>query len=921
MDGDRTPTKIVIYEALLSFLEDACSARHSRPIGDVELLQKTVKDYMALMSYESVLGAVVESLEWRKRLLELSTEMGLTNDPNLRTALRADEERIATTIVSILSSKSDEEAVLRLEGDSAQRFLDVVQDALDRGFMMGQEHNRMAMRIIRKLSKLCDKLPSSLFIIGVNDRDEHPTFGGGYGDIYRASYGDKRVALKRMRHFLRGSDLRRIRLKFCREALVWKDLHHPHILPFLGIDRDSFPSSLCMVSPWMDHGTVVNYLNTHGHANLNKVLYEIAQGLQYLHSRNIVHGDLRGANILIKEDWSACLADFGLSIFSDATSSMSTNRGGSLYWMAPELLDPDRFKVKFALTPATDVYAFGCVCLELYTGRPPFAGLSEPAALMKVLAGERPERPPGPPAMSDMLWHHVTEFLAHNPPARPLTRVVVQNMIWPTQAPRPSPPFPLLPGERSTLSPPSTPIGKHPGLPPPAIKESFSSTHRIMIPADEGRHFPPIPPLEKGRFDNVYKQFCKQRRLVHNPRMMTIDTCALDLYDLHTQVMLEGGAVNIALKGLWSVVGGRMGFIQFPASGTEPAKSGPGVAQHLAHVYKEYLAAFDHIYISALMDSRRKDALMAAQRPMGMGGVGGGPGPGGRPGGIADPSQMQLMAYANIPLPELCHRGIPEQLIQSIEANRSTMLRDQTEALTFRNQLMQRPDPSSGPIQGGQQPQQPSIARPSRESDLQAAMVHIAKLKSDYSQERLLTDMPAMHVPAEQHREYNAVLEQLHGSCVDLDYKLPMLFAVLKKEDVVRRLVIIVQTAIHQRAMISSGSTRFLVTLETLHTMLQHAEHINERFATILAALVESKPKLPQKSKPSIKAAAALPLPPPEPATVPSPADGNKRAREEAPPPQYNMQPSTFFDVPGASAVNEPSPPKRQKTEWDWASH
>ncbi|KAJ6476297.1 kinase-like domain-containing protein [Mycena sanguinolenta] len=303
---------------------------------------------------------------------QLANKLELTNDPGLRTALRRDEEQMTTLLVSILNSKSDEERVLRLEGDSAQHFLDVVQETLDSGFIVSQEHTRMALRIVRKLSESCDILPSSLFIVGVEERDEHPTFGGGFGDIYRALYGGQRVALKRMRHFLRGSDLRRIRLKFCREALVWKDLHHPNILPFLGIDRDSFPSALCMVSPWMKHGTVINYLKTHGFANVDKLagfcllqLYEIAKGLEYLHSHNLVHGDLRGANILIKEDWSACLSDFGLSFFSDATSTMSTNRGGSLYWMAPELLDPDRFNLKFARTPATDVYAFGCVCVEV----------------------------------------------------------------------------------------------------------------------------------------------------------------------------------------------------------------------------------------------------------------------------------------------------------------------------------------------------------------------------------------------------------------------------------------------------------------------------------------------------------------------------------------------------------------------------
>ncbi|KAJ7145871.1 kinase-like domain-containing protein, partial [Mycena epipterygia] len=206
----------------------------------------------------------------------------------------------------------------------------------------------------------------------------------------------------------------------CREALVWRELHHPNILPFIGIDRESFPSSLCMVSPWMEHGTILRYLEVHGRANVDKLLVEIAQGLQYLHSRNIVHGDLRGTNILINEDWSACLTDFGLSVFSNATSSMRTStRAGSLYWMAPELIDPDRFGCKFTRTPASDVYAFGCVCIEVYTGRPPFSELSEPAALIRTLNGERAGRPSGTLAMSDMLWQNVTAYWAEDPTARP----------------------------------------------------------------------------------------------------------------------------------------------------------------------------------------------------------------------------------------------------------------------------------------------------------------------------------------------------------------------------------------------------------------------------------------------------------------------------------------------------------------------
>ncbi|KAJ6542587.1 kinase-like domain-containing protein, partial [Mycena capillaripes] len=248
------------------------------------------------MAADSVVNGIVGSLECRKTLLELVSDIGLANDPKVRAALHTDGERIAKLLVWIFNSKFAEEAVLRLEGDSAQAFLDVVQSTLDRGFLIAQEHGRMAREIIRKLSESCDRLPSALFITGVTGKEEHPTFAGDYGDIYRATHDDRTVALKYVRavHSMRGADLRRVRLKFCQEALVWKDLGHPHILPFLGIDQNSFPSALCMVSPWIEHGTVMDYLEEHGHANVDKLLYEIAQGLEYLHSRDIVHGDLRG---------------------------------------------------------------------------------------------------------------------------------------------------------------------------------------------------------------------------------------------------------------------------------------------------------------------------------------------------------------------------------------------------------------------------------------------------------------------------------------------------------------------------------------------------------------------------------------------------------------------------------------------------
>lgn len=72
-------------------------------------------------------------------------------------------------------------------------------------------------------------------------------------------------------------------------------------------------------------------------------------------------------NILINDEWQACLADFGLARVSDLTVGTHTsNHHGSTRWMAPELHDPDAFGLgRFLRTPESDVYAFACVCMEV----------------------------------------------------------------------------------------------------------------------------------------------------------------------------------------------------------------------------------------------------------------------------------------------------------------------------------------------------------------------------------------------------------------------------------------------------------------------------------------------------------------------------------------------------------------------------
>ncbi|KAJ7147360.1 kinase-like domain-containing protein [Mycena filopes] len=354
---------------------------------------------------------------------------------DLREALQTCERRICSSLLAILSSRDAKNAVMLLKGPRAQAFLDAVQAVLDRGSLPSAERTSQARRLIIRLSEARDQLPTSLFISGVSDHDEYPTFAGGFGDIYRASFGGSMVALKRIRMFHAGAESPRTRLQFCREALVWQTLHHRYILPLIGIDRETFPSSFCMVSPWMKNGTVLKYLSEHGRANVDKLLLQIAEGLGYLHSMKIVHGDLRGTNILVSDEWDVCLADFGLTgVIEDTTISAtngaltsSSNHAGSLRWFAPELMAPTFFNCeRFVRTPSSDVYAFACVCLELYTGAPPFSEISpDVAAMLRVVAGERPPRPE---AMSDELWGLVTAAWAQNFKDRPGINDIVESM-------------------------------------------------------------------------------------------------------------------------------------------------------------------------------------------------------------------------------------------------------------------------------------------------------------------------------------------------------------------------------------------------------------------------------------------------------------------------------------------------------------
>ncbi|KAJ7266630.1 kinase-like domain-containing protein [Mycena rebaudengoi] len=246
-----------------------------------------------------------------------------------------------------------------------------------------------------------------------------------FADIFLGKCKGQDVALKRLQVYR--PEPNEI-LKFSKEVLTWVRLEHIYVLPFLGLDKQSFEGyPPCIITPYMRNGTLTEFVKnrrgTFTDRRVDQLLFETAQGLAYLHSQNIIHGDLRGENVLIDSGEHAQLADFGLAVVTDATiGTTKTTQRGSLRWMAPELLKPE---VEFKRTRASDVYAFACLCVEIYTGEHPFWNLHDVTVLLQVVEQKRPPRPSslGPPdgtrAMSDDLWAIVEACWEHKPSDRP----------------------------------------------------------------------------------------------------------------------------------------------------------------------------------------------------------------------------------------------------------------------------------------------------------------------------------------------------------------------------------------------------------------------------------------------------------------------------------------------------------------------
>lgn len=243
---------------------------------------------------------------------------------------------------------------------------------------------------------------------------------GSVGVVYRAvAPGGQVVALKILRRELAASEL--YRRRFEHEIRVARGVRHRNLVPV--IDDGAVDGVPYLASRFVQGPSLGRRLEADGPMPRDQALRlaeDVAAGLGALHRRQLIHRDVKPANILLDEDGRALLTDFGLA--KGEALTLLTEPGqpvGTPQYLAPELVDGSA-----DASAVSDVYALGCVVYECLAGRPPFGGRTLEVAMAHLT--EAPEPPPGlPTPFADALL----SALAKNPAERPKTPVMYAHVL------------------------------------------------------------------------------------------------------------------------------------------------------------------------------------------------------------------------------------------------------------------------------------------------------------------------------------------------------------------------------------------------------------------------------------------------------------------------------------------------------------
>ncbi|KAI8894703.1 kinase-like domain-containing protein [Globomyces pollinis-pini] len=214
---------------------------------------------------------------------------------------------------------------------------------------------------------------------------------------------------------------RKLMLSLKREISILSELDHENIVKFIGADY--IDDGICILLEYVSGGTVASGLKLYGQFDervTQSITSQVLDGLEYLHKRNIVHRDIKGANgtlwffilVLITTEGIAKISDFGLSRKHQRRAYHRMTRNsevGTIAWASPESARGHEFTAK------VDIWSCGCLVLEMLTGKLPWSQVGG-ANLFHIGNGHAP---PIPPSLSDSAASFLELVFSLDPNTRP----------------------------------------------------------------------------------------------------------------------------------------------------------------------------------------------------------------------------------------------------------------------------------------------------------------------------------------------------------------------------------------------------------------------------------------------------------------------------------------------------------------------
>ncbi|KAI9113726.1 hypothetical protein K1719_014977 [Acacia pycnantha] len=245
---------------------------------------------------------------------------------------------------------------------------------------------------------------------------------GTFGHVYLGfnSESGQMCAIKEVRVFSDDQTSKECLKQLNQEIHLLSSFSHPNIVEYYGSDLGE--DALSVYLEYVSGGSIHKLLQEYGPFKepvIQNYVRQIVSGLAYLHGRNTVHRDIKGANILVDPNGEIKLADFGMAKHINSSTSMLSFKG-SPYWMAPEVvMNTNGYSL------AVDIWSLGCTILEMATSKPPWSQYEGVAAIFKI--GNSKDMPEIPEHLSNDAKSFIQLCLQRDPSARPTSQKLLEH--------------------------------------------------------------------------------------------------------------------------------------------------------------------------------------------------------------------------------------------------------------------------------------------------------------------------------------------------------------------------------------------------------------------------------------------------------------------------------------------------------------